>query len=482
MISNTPFDSAAFNNFFTSAGSDITALGAPFDNLPTLAIAGQPTWDAPTFSVQPSTTAQPSYEWLELPAGSTDWEGSASRTTNAGAAAESLTKPLDSSKQYRCIAYLSSAEVPPVYSNIIRAAAPAPSPSKSTPVFSGTNTLSGHAGSFSAQQVTATMSAAAFGTPPDPLGVTATLSGACLSAPIPIRLDTSVNGPIVFTFPANVLNALEPCDYIISVQSDGNANNYATAPTEIGKLTVTASLPTTWIIPESLRVTRGKSYPFVTTMPEGRDMPKLSAVASANNRVSLDDKGNLTVAKNAKYGKITVTLTDEANNALSCEINIVTNQFTRSKPLALRNPETMVGEKGIFTSTHKLYYKKDNKGKTRLYIEVFLLNRTGKQLSKGRNMLLEIKDGEEILFSKSIKNWNRARKLNHKQYTRLKLSLTSADMLNLDLGHGEIQAIITGNSTSGIQFTPLTNATQNAITQKGAQMVPMAEDVELIAE
>ncbi len=182
-------------------------------------------------------------------------------------------------------------------------------------------------------------------------------------------------------------------------------------------------------LPKAVKLTVGMSYDLLRAAELGEDVPVLKAVKSSNTKVAQVSLDGIVSVK--KAGVVTISITDQCGHVAKCKVNAVSNAWGRSKPLYV------MGEKGLFSSTKRLYYRDGE-----LKVEVFLYNRTGVKQTYGGDCVLELYEGEKLSSSRPVGAVSMKKALKNKQSAVVKVSLPDAALQGLDLGSGRIQAVI----------------------------------------
>lgn len=182
-------------------------------------------------------------------------------------------------------------------------------------------------------------------------------------------------------------------------------------------------------LPKTIKLTKGFEYTLdVTRTPKEALTPNLDWTSSKKSIATITGKGTI---KALKTGKTTVTAKLGKLSAKTT-VQVVNNEFTRSKPVSLKY-------KDIYTSTKKMYYKGDW-----LYVEIFVQNKTGRKVVDVDDLYLYFfdlaEDDEYPVYEKYVGRWKTTIKNN--SYKVYKAKLPKSQFKNLDLASGRYQVII----------------------------------------
>lgn len=299
---------------------------------------------------------------------------------------------------------------------------------------------------------------------------------------VPRKPVLTVNGKIdkqkdyaSFAFSAQEMSRLEPGYYTFSVEAKPDGEFKGFAPLTLMSIEVKGSpSPKAWTIPATLRISAGQQYQLARTVLDGGPLPALT-VSSANKKIATITSAGMLTAK--EPGGTTITVRSADGSMLKCKLTVVSNSFSRSKPLYIS------GKAGLFTSTRKLSY---SKGK--LLAEVFLYNRTGATLRGADAWAFELYDGETLIYRRPIGTLTFKTTLKHKKYALYKLQITD-DMLPgisrkpFDLGSKRFQAVIRSLDRNGNQAIPLIASVRGAVQAKSIEALPnAAQDAVIIID
>ncbi len=251
-----------------------------------------------------------------------------------------------------------------------------------------------------------------------------------------------------FSFTDQEMARLDPGLYRFSIESQSTGKlNLATV-----QVVAAEKEPVGWTIPQTLRVSVGQQYQLVKPLADGNVLPELT-VKSGNKKIATIDTSGVLTAK--RSGTATISIKDQDGGTLKCKLTVVSNSFSRSRPLHLK------GVPGLYTSTKRLSYEKGV-----LKAEVFVANTTGQTINNSAGFILELYDGETLVYSKPIGPMTFT--LKNKKYGVYKLTLTN-DLLPgvsakaFDLGSNRYQAVIRGDSA-----VPLIASTKGAVQAKSS--------------
>ncbi len=179
-----------------------------------------------------------------------------------------------------------------------------------------------------------------------------------------------------------------------------------------------------WFLPSEFVATSGFSYQVVYG-----DASRLTLSSGKKSVCQILSDGTL---KPVATGSATISAKDASGALRKCTVKVVPNRYAKSKPHK--------GEQGMLTaSTKRLYY---SGGK--LYMELFIVNRTGKAVKNVTGAKLQLWDEGtgQLLYERNLGTLLKAKLAN--KGSRVFSANVSQALVNggkkLDLGHGDVQA------------------------------------------
>ncbi len=179
-----------------------------------------------------------------------------------------------------------------------------------------------------------------------------------------------------------------------------------------------------WFIPAEFTATLGFSYALV----DG-DAGKLTLTSGMKSVCRIENDGTL---KPVAAGAATITAVDASGVTRKCKVKVVANRYAKAKPHKGEADQ-------LTTSTKRLYYQNG-----KLFMELFIVNRTNKSVKNVRGAKLQLWDEHtgQLLYERSLGTILKTKLPNKgsRVYTANVVQVLVNGGRKLDLGHGDVKA------------------------------------------